>query len=123
MSEPQTYFELFADDENRVRYKQGEPVFHEGDIGKYLYVVTSGTVALMTGGDVVETVERGGVFGELALIDQRPRSTSAVAATDCELVSMGDVRFAHYVGRVPFFGIEVMRVMARRLRRQTVSRL
>ena len=123
MAEPQSYFELFADDENRVSYKQGESVFKQGDVGKHLYVVTAGTVALLAGGSVVETIERGGVFGELALVDGGPRSTAAMAATDCELVSMGDVRFAKYVARVPFFGIEVMRAMARRLRRQTVTRL
>ena len=61
----------------------------------------------------------GGIFGELALIDSSPRSAAAVAHTDCRLAVIGERRFIFLVQQTPYFALEVMSVMAQRLRRQT----
>jgi CRP-like cAMP-binding protein len=70
---------------------------------------------------VVETIGPEGFFGELALIDQSPRSATAVARTDCKLVGLDERRFIFMVDEMPFFAIRVMKVMADRLRRETRS--
>jgi CRP-like cAMP-binding protein len=54
----------------------------------------------------------------MALIDLGPRSASAVAVTDCELVSIEKRRFWYLVQETPYFAETVMRVMAERLRRR-----
>ena len=119
MNEPSSYFELFREDDSRVAHEKGEFIFKVGDPGSHMYVVTEGSVEMRIGDVVKERVEQGGVFGELELIDQESRSADAVAATDCQVVPIDSVRFQSCLSRMPFFGIEVMRVMAHRLRRET----
>ena len=117
MTEPRSYFELFRKDENRVTYPAGKVIFEEGLAGAEMYVVNSGTVEMKAGGKVLETIEAGGIFGEMALVDNEPRSASATALTECELVAIDSKRFEYLLSRMPFFAVEVMRVMAQRLRR------
>jgi CRP-like cAMP-binding protein len=114
---PRSYFELLSKDENRIQVPAGRAIFQEGQAGSEMYIVTSGKVELRADERVLETLEAGGVFGEMALVDDQPRSASAVAVTDCELVPIDEKRFEFLMGRMPFFALEVMRVMARRLRR------
>ena len=99
-----------------VTFNAGQRVFNEGDPGDVMYVVRSGEVDIVVGDEVVETIGTGGIFGEMALIEQDRRSASAVAQTDCELVPINENRFKFLVQQTPFFAIEVMRIMAHRLR-------
>jgi CRP/FNR family cyclic AMP-dependent transcriptional regulator len=67
-----------------------EVIFHAGDIGDALYIVKSGSVELFvkdtTGQKIVLTVvEKNDLFGELSMLDSRPRSATAVALVDTEL--------------------------------------
>ena len=91
-------------------------IFAEGQPGDVMYVVKDGEVDVLIHNQVVETIGPGDVLGEMALIDQQPRSATAVARTDCQLVSINEARFKYLVQQTPYFAIEVMRVMARRLR-------
>jgi len=104
-------------EEKPLSLAEGERVFSAGDIGTEMFIVRSGSVDLMVGDNLVETVEEGGVFGEMALIDPAPRSASAVAAADCTLARVNAYTFHQLVQRVPVLALEVMKVMARRLRR------
>jgi CRP-like cAMP-binding protein len=122
MDEPESYFELFKNDEQKISYGTGDVVFQEGAPGSEMYVVLSGTVMMRSGGELLETIEAGGIFGEMALVDQAPRSATATAANECELVRINQKRFEFFLKRVPYFALEVMKVMATRLRRQTPSR-
>jgi CRP-like cAMP-binding protein len=109
-----TIFENAAESE---RHAAGEVIFSAGEPGEVFYVVRAGTVELSLNGRPIEEVGPGGIFGELALIDRVPRSATATAVTDCDLVPIDERRFRFYVGHTPFFAITVMRVMAARLRR------
>ena len=51
----------------------------------------------------------------MALIDDRPRSATAIAKTDCQLAAIDENRFMFMVENTPFFALEIMRVMAHRL--------
>lgn len=103
-------------------FSQGQIIFREGDPGDQLYIVAEGQVDIMTDGQLLETVNPGGILGEMALIDDKPRSATAVARTDCVLTPIGRRHFLTLVERTPLFALQVMRVMAERLRR-TNSRL
>ena len=61
------------------------------------------------------------ILGELALVDPAPRSATAVAGPDCTLVRVDREAFDDLVRRVPGLALEVMKVMARRLRRSNPS--
>ena len=99
-------------------FRAGDVVFADGDRGDCMYVVKSGSVSLRQAGEELEEVGPGGLFGEMALIDLGPRSASAVAVTDCELVSLEKRRFWFLVQETPYFAETVMRVMVDRLRRR-----
>jgi CRP/FNR family transcriptional regulator, cyclic AMP receptor protein len=113
------YIGLLASSGEPETVGAGTRIFEEGEAGDKMYVVRSGSVALSAHGRELETVEPGGLFGEMALIDREPRSATAEAATDCELVAIDKRRFWFLVQETPYFAEIVMRVMADRLRRNT----
>ena len=116
-----SYFELLSKDEKRINVPAGQAVFEAGQPGTEMYILTAGSIELRAKDRTLERVEAGGVFGEMALIDAEPRSASALAVTDCELVPIDTKRFEFMLSRMPFFATEVMRVMARRLRQNLES--
>ncbi len=109
---------LFARDEQIKTYYAGETIFQRDELGKTMYVVLEGEVNILLNGVVVETVRRGGIFGEMALIDDSPRSASAVAVTTCKLTAIDERRFVFLTQETPYFALHVMSVLAERLRRK-----
>jgi CRP/FNR family cyclic AMP-dependent transcriptional regulator len=61
------------------------------------------------------------VFGELALIDHSARSATAIAARDCRLATVSRERFTSMVQRSPYVALDLMKILADRLRRATAS--
>jgi len=110
----------FLKREKEIRsIEAGQPVFTEGERGDAMYAVVEGEVNIILRGQVLETIGDGGIFGELALLDDRPRSASAIARTQCKVAVIDLRRFTVLVQQTPYFAVEVMRVMAARLRRTT----
>lgn len=97
-------------------YRAGSVIFATGDPGKAMYVVSEGEVDIQVGGNVVECIRPGSIFGEMALIDNSPRSATAIAKTDCKVVPLDQRRFQFLVQETPFFALQVMTIMANRLR-------
>ncbi|MDH4070716.1 MAG: cyclic nucleotide-binding domain-containing protein [Ignavibacteria bacterium] len=94
----------------------GQNIFEEGEEGGCMYIVKEGQVDLLYKGKLLATVEKGGIFGEMALIDFLPRSATAVAKTDCKLVPVDEKHFSRLVQETPTFALQVMRVLVHRLR-------
>jgi CRP/FNR family transcriptional regulator, cyclic AMP receptor protein len=65
---------------------------------------------------VLEALSDYAIFGEMALIDSAPRSATAVAVSDTKLVPVGEKQFLFLISHTPHFALNVLRVMARRLR-------
>jgi CRP-like cAMP-binding protein len=107
---------LFRNETETQRAAAGETLFVEGDEGRVMFVVIEGQVRLSVTGRTVEKVGKGGVFGEMALIDDAPRSATATAITDCTLVPVTSPRFRSLVKESPDFALDIMRLMAARLR-------
>jgi CRP/FNR family cyclic AMP-dependent transcriptional regulator len=107
---------LFRGEGDTKEFAPGETIFVEGDEGRVMYVVLEGTVRLSVTGRTLEKVGRGGVFGEMAIIDAAPRSATATALTASVLVPVTAQRFKALVKESPDFAIEIMRIMAARLR-------
>jgi CRP-like cAMP-binding protein len=118
LSAVKTYLEaVMSLDEAPLKIDPGQTIFRAGDPGTEMFIVRTGSVDLRIGETVLETVGQGGIFGELALVDPAPRSATAVAGPDCTLVLLNATTFKDLVRRVPGLALEVMKVMARRLRR------
>ena len=113
-SQPGASVVRVADDFEAV--SAGQHIFTAGQPGDMMYVVKEGEVEVVINGKVIDTVGPGGILGEMALIDRRPRSATAIAKTDCKLVSVNEQRFQRLVQQTPHFALQVMKVMAQRLR-------
>ncbi len=94
-------------------------IMKEGEKGGFMYVVVKGTVALSIKSKVVERAGPGGVFGEMALLDQSPRAASAVAETDAELLPVNRNDFLSLVKTKPAIAVSLLTSLAVRLRRMT----
>jgi CRP/FNR family cyclic AMP-dependent transcriptional regulator len=106
-----------------VYFDRGKSIVQEGQVGLRMYAVLEGRVAVsMMGGGVVERLGPGGVFGELALLDEAPRAASAVAETDCSLLPINRTAFLMLVKTSPEFAESLLGSLAERLRLLT-SRL
>jgi CRP/FNR family transcriptional regulator, cyclic AMP receptor protein len=99
-----------------VRYEKGKIIMVAGQAGALMYVVIEGRVAISIRGAVVERSGPGGIFGEMALIDQSPRAANAVAEADCQLLAINRNVFLNLVKSEPAFGIALLSAMAERLR-------
>jgi CRP-like cAMP-binding protein len=96
--------------------KAGSVIFREGDEAKELYVIKDGEVRLQIGNRTIIELGADNIFGEMALIDSEPRSATAIAITDVELVPVSEKQFLFLVSQTPYFALKVMRVLAKRLR-------
>jgi CRP-like cAMP-binding protein len=117
MSDDVVGFSFLGESKVPVWYlKPGETIFKEGDTAKELYVIQSGQVEIQFGNRLLDTLEPNDLFGEMALIDGAPRSATAVAKTDVALVPISKKDFLTLVSRAPSFALDVMGMLARRLR-------
>jgi len=99
-----------------VYYDRGKTIVEEGQTGLRMYAVLEGRVAVsILGGGVVERLGPGGVFGELALIEQAPRLASVVAETDCQLLPINRNAFLLLVKTSPEFAESLLGALAERL--------
>ncbi|HLX64494.1 MAG TPA: cyclic nucleotide-binding domain-containing protein [Planctomycetota bacterium] len=119
MAKERTSLHFLKYTDNFKSYKPGELIFKENDPGLFMYCVKKGKVELRREGLLLETAEVGDIFGEMALIEHSTRSATASAATDCEVVPIDEERFMYLVQQTPYFALDVLRVMARRLRHST----
>lgn len=108
---------LFDQDQHAESFPVGHAVFREGDSGDKMFAVLAGAVDIIIHGVTVETVEAGGVFGEMALVEEKPRAATAVVTADARLVVIDRRRFLFLVQQNPFFALQLMTIMAERLRR------
>lgn len=111
---------LFRNAPEVILVAAGKYIFRSGDAAKLMYLIIEGEVDLMLGDTVVETAKEGTFIGEMALIDDAPRSASARARGDCRVFPIDEARFQSLVKETPFFALQVMKTLARRLRRMDV---
>jgi CRP/FNR family transcriptional regulator, cyclic AMP receptor protein len=116
-----TSIEIFRNEPNEFAFKAGEIIFRDGDSSAEMYAILDGSVEIHKGEKHVATLGPAEVFGEMALIDGAQRSATAVAKSDCRVVSISEPRFSHLVQQTPFFAIQLMRVLAGRLRNHLES--
>ena len=98
------------------RVRAGGVIFREGEDADELFVIKSGYVRIQIGNRIMAELTADSIFGEMALIDDEPRSATAVAITDVELVPVSEKQFLFLVSQTPYFALKVMRILAQRLR-------
>ena len=108
---------IFKHASDAQQLEPGDGLFKEGDPGDCMFAVVEGEVELSRNGSVVEVVGSGGILGELALVDPAPRSADATARTAARVVRVDQRQFTFLVHEHPTFALQVMAVMADRLRK------
>jgi CRP/FNR family cyclic AMP-dependent transcriptional regulator len=115
--------ELFRHETDLTAVAAGQAIFSTGEPGRLMYVLISGTADVTVGNITVETAEPGTLLGEMALVENAPRTATVTAITDCLLVPIDVKRFHFLVQQTPFFATHVMKIMAERLRRMDLRLL
>lgn len=106
-------------------FKCGEVIFRQGDSGDCMYDIQSGQVDIYVDYDgdnkkKIAELFNGELFGEMGVLDDSPRSATAVAGTDdTELVSITKKEFGMYFMREPMKILALMQQMSDRLRKTT----
>jgi len=108
--------ELFRQETGALQLAPGDSLFREGEKGEKMYVLLEGEMEILLGDFVLETVRQGALIGEMALIDDSPRTASVVAKTLCRLAEIDRRRFHFLVQQTPHFATHVMKTLADRLR-------
>src|SRR6185437_14588928 len=110
----------------RIEVPRGDAVFHEGDPGDRLYVIAEGKVKLgRASGDgrenLLAVLGPGEMFGELSLFDPGPRTATATAVSDVQLVGLGNAELQTGLRSNPEVGKHLLQALAQRLRRTNES--
>jgi len=110
---------------HKREYRAGEPVFYQGDPGLGMYIVKDGEVSIAILGkdgneQVLAVLGEGDFFGELALLDESPRSANAICKTDCTLIGFFRPDLFELIDKKNTLGIKIVlklaEIVAQRLR-------
>jgi len=110
-------FDQLSMPEATLHFAAGDTIISEGERGHAMYAVLAGKVEISVQGHGIDWLEAGNFFGEMALIDDKPRSATARAATPCRLLVIDHPRFFELVHKNPEFALHLMTVMSTRMRR------
>jgi CRP-like cAMP-binding protein len=94
-----------------------QTLFREGEPGDAMYVVVEGELEITIRGITMERVGPGGIVGEMALVDDAPRTATVSATADAHVVEVPTRTFEALVQQKPAFARHIVGVVAERLRR------
>ena len=97
-------------------FAAGQTIFREDDMGDALYVVVRGRIGIESGGERLATLGPGEAFGEMAVLDEVPRSGTAVVEEEAEVLRIGSEEFYEILHEQVEIAEGVIRMLTRRLR-------
>ena len=104
-----------AEEFNERRFAAGDKVATEGESGLMFFVVESGEASVEIHGEEIRTLGPGAAFGEIALIDRRPRTATVTALTDLKTYGLPVFVFRPFVEARPELAWKLLESMADRL--------
>ncbi len=117
MSDPVLTVQLFQSQPEQTFFP-GEVIFSNGEKGHIMYGIIEGEVKMLIDSKVIETLKKGEIFGQGALVHiDHLRTSTALAKTECTLACLKREHFLFAVEKTPMFAIEVMRSYSDRYRR------
>lgn len=102
-------------------YNKSDIIFEEGSFGNEMFIIRTGKIRIYTikGGReiVLRTCAKGEIFGEMALVDDIPRSATAIAEeNNTQLIVVDHSKFLYLVNQQPPFALTVMHILCERIR-------
>lgn len=107
-----------AETGKRRTYDAGDDIVRQGSTGTALYIVLSGEARVERDGERLGSVKAGDFFGELALIEEHPRSATVVADSDTECLLFPAWEFTALLEEHPEIAVPIMRALIQRLHRR-----
>ena len=104
--------------ERKVFYA-GQKIFSEGDRGDRAYLIQSGSVDIVKNEMPLATLNAGELFGEMALIDDKPRMATALAQTDVTVVIISRDSFNEKLSKADPFIRGLLNIFVRNIRNLT----
>lgn len=98
------------------RFNEGDAITTEGRSGIGFFLIQDGEASVAVGGSIVRTLGPGDHFGEIALIDEGPRSATVTASTDLRCRGMAAWEFRSFVQEHPEVAWPLLQTLASRLR-------
>lgn len=113
----------FIENQLKREYKPGDVIFKDGDSGASMFILLDGTVEItkVIGESkvVLASLGKGSIFGEMAIINRKPRSATATATTRCVALAISRELFRNRLAEVPKWMQAFFEIMAERLRDAT----
>ena len=107
-------------DQSKLRFNEGDIVFRKGEMAQQMYIVLNGKIRLYVGhepvGDWSEELSKGDFFGEGSLLEPIPRSNTAVALEDSEIIAISRGTFLRMIRQNPEVSVKMMQRLAQRNR-------
>ncbi|HET7712369.1 MAG TPA: cyclic nucleotide-binding domain-containing protein [Thermoanaerobaculia bacterium] len=94
----------------------GTLIFRQDDAGDSMFLVVEGEVAILRDENEIARIGPSGYFGEMAILDDEPRSASAVATGDSLLLRIKRQDFVDIVTSHPHAALAIIRTLSKRLR-------
>ena len=106
-------------------YEPGQVIFKEGDPGEQMFIIIQGEVEIRkrttsSTAKTLSTFKAGDVFGEMAIIERKPRSATAVSTKASRMLMMNEPLFLAMIERNPDFARKMILVLSERLRKSNV---
>ena len=108
--------ELISARTTGVRVAAGDVLAREGQTGREFVVIVEGTAAVSKGGRPIATLGPGDFFGEIALLDNGPRTATVTAESDLVAEVSSHQEFAELIEGAPSLARKLLVGVARRLR-------
>lgn len=104
------------------RHEAGEAIFHKGDAGLSMMLIAAGKVKVSVSGPdgreaVLAVLGEGEILGEMAILDNKPRSADATALEACEVLILRQRDFLPFLERNPAVAVRLLGMISERLRR------
>ena len=110
------FLEMFRNWEDVLEFNAGSVIFSEREPADVMYVILSGEVELTLHGEPLGAEGKGGIIGEMAMINSATRSATATALNKVRLARLNREQFGGFIGENAEFSLHVMAVLANRLR-------
>ena len=108
--------EAIASSAKEVRKDAGEPLVKEGDTGVGFFLILEGTASVAVKGRRKSKLGPGDFFGEISLLDDRPRSASVTAETPVRMLGLTGWSFKRLIQNNPTIAQKVLKEVATRVR-------
>lgn len=114
---------------NNLNFRSSDIIFEENDAAHEMYIILNGRVGIHKkvkhAYKMLIELKEGDIFGEMALVDRKPRVARAVAITDVQLIPINEVALEKLISTNPKFAMKMVRMLSKRLRDadQTITNL